>query len=274
MQPSSRSLRLRWWREPLVHFGTAGALIFLAQAATGSDARDIPLTQAIQQEVRQELAARLGRLPTPQEQAQALARWKLEEALYREGLARGLDRDDPLVRSRVVQKLRTIQAGLLLPEPPTERDLRAWLTEHSTLYTTPVRYDFEQVFFAKQTVNAQARARAIAATLEDGSPAPGVGDEPPEGRAVLGRTLQDLTQSFGASFARSLASLSPGRWELLESDRGYHLVRLERVEGGVPSFDELRPRLHNDVLLARREALRRQAEQQTLARYRFVESAR
>ncbi|HYO97291.1 MAG TPA: hypothetical protein VER33_22425, partial [Polyangiaceae bacterium] len=64
------------------------------------------------------------------------------------------------------------------------------------------------------------------------------------------------------------------RWELLESDRGYHLVRLERVEGGVPSFDELRPRLHNDVLLARREALRRQAEQQTLARYRFVESAR
>ena len=266
-------MRLRWWREPLVHFLGAGALIFVAQAAVGSDARDIPLTHAIRNEVRQELAARLGRPPTPQEQEQGVARWKLEEALYREGLARGLERDDPLVRSRVVQKLRTIQAGLLLPEPPAERDLRAWLAEHSALYTTPVRFDFEQVFLARQGADAEARARTMRVALENGSPAFGMGDEPPEGRSVLGRTLQHLTHVFGAEFARSLASLSPGRWELLPSQQGYHLVRLERVEGGVPSFDELRPRLERDVLLARREALRRHAEQQTLERYRFIESA-
>jgi hydrogenase/urease accessory protein HupE len=66
--------------------------------------------------------------------------------LYREGLALGLDRDDPVVRNRVRQKADLLSADALAAEP-TDADLQAYLEIHQREFDIPGRVSFEQVYF-------------------------------------------------------------------------------------------------------------------------------
>ena len=113
----------RWWRrlltEPLLHFLALAALIFALDAALREPEADratlrVPL--GVQDEVRQLLRAASGREPEPAELQPLLDRWVRQEALYREGVALGLDRGDRMIRERVAEKaLRLTEAGLGLP---------------------------------------------------------------------------------------------------------------------------------------------------------------
>src|SRR5262245_17046022 len=95
----------RFYREPLLHFLLLGALIFVAHRGlqrlkTGDNV--IVVTPALRADLGRELSAELGRAPQPAELESALETWKAEEILFREGLRLGLDKDDLLVRRRVV----------------------------------------------------------------------------------------------------------------------------------------------------------------------------
>ena len=56
-----------------------------------------------------------------------------EEVLYREGLALGLDRDNPIIRRRVAQKLEFVTEGPDAVEPDDEQ-LQAYLDSHRELF--------------------------------------------------------------------------------------------------------------------------------------------
>jgi hypothetical protein len=58
--------------------------------------------------------------PTPVEVAATLRVELDEERLYREALALGLDRDDPIVRRRLIQKLRFVHEDLGEPGEPDD----------------------------------------------------------------------------------------------------------------------------------------------------------
>ncbi len=50
-----------------------------------------------------------------------------DEVLYREALAMGLDRDDIIVKRRLVQKLGFLTEDVATQRPPTERELEQYL---------------------------------------------------------------------------------------------------------------------------------------------------
>ena len=58
------------------------------------------------------------RPPTETELKSLVDKWVREEILYREGLALGLDRDDPLLRQRIAQKMK-FMADEIDPPAPT-----------------------------------------------------------------------------------------------------------------------------------------------------------
>src|SRR4051812_42067591 len=128
---SSSRRRLLWLlREPLVHFFFIGALLFGAQHWLLGDSRAITVTPGLRAELRRRFQDLNGRTPNPAELAQSLAQWERDEALFREALREHLERDDPAVRSALIDKMHA-RAALEVPKrEPTTAELDAWLAAH------------------------------------------------------------------------------------------------------------------------------------------------
>src|SRR4030095_5155173 len=103
------NLMQRALREPLIHFLGAGALLFVFHAFVSEShapaAGRIVVSAAQVENLRAVFQKTWQRSPSPEEQQGLIDGYVREEVLYREGLALGLDRDDPLIRRRVRQKV-------------------------------------------------------------------------------------------------------------------------------------------------------------------------
>jgi hypothetical protein len=112
-----------------VHFLSIGALLFLgerwdprqrpASSIPAEPAADAPIviSAARVAALRDELRQQTGGAPTPAEEATLLRGTIDEELLYREALARGLDRDDRSVRYRLLEKIRFLRPEEAGTEP-------------------------------------------------------------------------------------------------------------------------------------------------------------
>ncbi len=266
----------RFYREPLLHFLLLGALIFVVHRGlqrlepTGSV---IVITPALRADLERELGAELGRPPKPAELSAALDTWKAEEILFREGVRLGLDKDDPLVRRRVVSKVLELERELSFGREPTDAELDAWLAQYASRYSEPTRYDFDQVFVSGPAKEALPRANRIAAELERGAPSAGQGDPFHAGSRFEAATLASLRQIFGERFADRVAALELERWRVVESVHGLHVVKLTQVSPGrAPERERLRARLVRDWKLAQDEIVTRLAREKYGDRYVFKDA--
>src|SRR5262245_33902180 len=102
-------------REPLVHFLLLGGLLFalyllvdrgrgLAGAASPAPSA-IEVTEGEVARLEDSFAQAASRAPSAAELDQLVRAFVREEALYREARALGLDRGDPVVRRRLVDKM-------------------------------------------------------------------------------------------------------------------------------------------------------------------------
>ena len=100
------------------------------------------------------------REPSPQELADLVQGVISEELLFREGLALGLDRDDRVVRRRVIEKM----TALARPTAPDSDPPRDELARHYQLYqhrfAQPAAVSFEQLSF--DPGDAATRRRPLA----------------------------------------------------------------------------------------------------------------
>jgi hypothetical protein len=233
-------------REPVVHFLALGAVLFAIDAwrAPGELAppreppapapppaaapleRRIAIDARVRAAVADHAARRLGHPPTAAERDAALEQWIDDEIMAREGTARGLDRDDPVIRDRIASQMRyVLEQGTVVPEP-SEAELAAWFEAHRDAWSSPERVDFTHVFVAGTD---PARVDPLAAALAGGAPPETLGDTFSGGRHYRGRTLPALTEQFGAEFVAGLDRQPIGAWQRRRSRHGWHLVRLDRV---------------------------------------------
>jgi hypothetical protein len=233
-------------REPLLHFVVVGALLFAVDRwRSGGDETTRPAAPAqperraivVDGELRRWIEdglrrARGGQTPDAAELEAAVSRWIDEEVLYREGLARGLDRDDPAVRKRIADKMAFILEQEIVVPPASDGELRAWFERERDRFARPERVDFTHVFVAGSGAEAEARARQLLARLEAGADPELLGDRFSGGQRYRGRKPEDLAGSFGPEFARGLDRQPVGAWQLRRSRHGLHLVRLDRLEAG------------------------------------------
>jgi hypothetical protein len=179
-----------------------------------------------------------------------------EEVLYREALALGLDRDDLVVRRRLVQKMEM----LALRDGPgvSEPDLMDHYLAHRADYALPESVSFRHVFFSAAARGADAHAAAGAALgdLRDcgADGVSGLGDPPPVPPEVSDWTRPMVEARFGEGFAVSVFEADPGGWRgPVASAYGYHLVLVtRRAPARVPDFAEVAGRIATDLDAARR----------------------
>lgn len=175
----------------------------------------------------------------------------------------GLDRDDPIVKQRLVQKLLLLVEDLGgASRDPSESELRAYFDADRARYAKPGNHRFVHVF---------ARTREAlppAAALEGATEPPNAGEAFPYPRLVSSspRAIRDL---FGPDMAAAVASLGEGAIsEPIRSSFGFHRVRVLAHERGAPAtFEEARGEVLLDFLLARRERVVGAYLKETIARY-------
>jgi len=214
------------------------------------------VTAAKRRWLDEHLAKQWRRPPTAAESDRSLADYVREEILYREALALGLDRDDLVVRRRLVQKMEM----LALRDRPeiSESDLMDHYLAHRADYSLPESVSFRHVFFSTAARGAGARATAEAALgdvrgggTRDGS---GLGDPPPVPAEVSDWTRPMVEGRFGTEFAAAVFETGLGGWSgPVASAYGYHLVLvISRSPGRVPDFAEVAARIATDLDAARR----------------------
>jgi hypothetical protein len=198
----------------------------------------------------------------------------LDEALYREGLALGLDRDDSVIRRRVRQKLEFVVDDVVGQVEPGTAELEAWLTEHDARYAQPARTSFRQVYLdpARRGEEVRADAERLLAELSAGTHGADV-------RALGDRTLiehahaqvssADVARDFGQAFADALADLPEDAWSgPVSSAYGLHLVHVDaRAPGRAPLLAEVRAEVERDWLYAEGRRASQRFHEQVLARY-------
>jgi len=254
------------WKEPSIHFLALGALLLVGwEALAGEPASNrIEVPAQTLASLARRFEGERGRPPDAGERRALVADWVDEEVLYREALALGLDRTDPIVRRRLIQKMRFVLEGIGEAEvdgaepSAREADLRAYFEAHREDYRSPGRLDFTQVFFSPEADGPPRRAGITEAleALRSGTANPGeLGDPFPHGLRFQGASPERVTRIFGRSFAETLPTLPRGEWVPLSSGLGEHLVRLKRVTpGSVPPLASVRGQVEADFREARREA--------------------
>jgi hypothetical protein len=121
-------------RYPLVHFAVIGVALYAAFAIFGSR-RDpssyrIVVTEGQLDALIAGFERSWRRPPTPAELRVAVDEQVREEVLVREAIARGLDREDVVIRRRLRQKLEFLTTETQQVAEPTDADLEAWVARH------------------------------------------------------------------------------------------------------------------------------------------------
>ncbi len=154
-------------KDPLLHFLTVGAAIFAVSYWLNPPETDtvgqITVSAADVAKMRNTIALVQGR-PATDEEVNALIEVRIrEEVMVREALAAGLDRDDTVVRNRLIEKMRFLTENVAEPPPPTDAELEAYFAAQADRFRIPALVTFEQVFFATERRGERTRADAAAA---------------------------------------------------------------------------------------------------------------
>lgn len=218
-------------REPIVHFVALGVLLFAANAlfSAKKEPRGAPKQQAVVSTA----------IKVPKElSADDQKRWIDEEVLYREGLARGLEKDDPKIKQRVAGNMQRVLEGQIVLPKATDAELRAFFAANEARWAKSELYDFTNVFVADSDEN---RASQLLAQLSGGADPNGLGDTFSGGRRYRKRALGDLSEAFGAQFVAGMDAQKPGTWAIRRSRHGLHVIRVDaKSPAEAASFDAMR----------------------------------
>ena len=247
-------------REPLLHFLIAGAGVFLLYGilsgpGDGSD-KEINVSVGRVEHLVSIFLKTRQRLPTPEELAGLVDNYIVEELLYREAVAIGLDRDDTIVRRRMRQKMDFLLDDLATTEP-TGEELQQFLDNQAERFRRDARFSFDHFYIADGDA-------AMAGPVLDQLRAGKLSKEVVAVRSgLLPDRIDDSSETqvsalLGSTFTQQLMQLEPGDWAgPIESPYGVHLVRIDRkVESVVPPLAVIRKDVRREWLVDRRKRSR------------------
>ncbi|MBW2543677.1 MAG: peptidyl-prolyl cis-trans isomerase [Deltaproteobacteria bacterium] len=263
---------IKFLKEPLLHFLVAGLALFVLFEFIASDEadydariidvnRDALLTfiqfrsQAFEPRVA---AARLDSL-TDAEFERLVADYVREEALHREALALGVDKNDYIIKRRMIQSIEFITNGFVTANVEvSDSDVAEYFDDHRDDYFIEPFVTFTHVFFGvgeRSEDAALAMAQAKRAELNRVgaifSDATRHGERFPYFVNYVERDPGFVVSHFGQSMADALFDLAPSDTEWqgpFISPYGAHVVLLTRnVAGRHPELDEVLAEVRQDA---------------------------
>jgi hypothetical protein len=265
----------------LLGFAVLTALVILLAKGPPVDRQDmarITFTTADVAQVSATFERTWNRPPTAIELQRAFEQYVRSEVLYREALARGLDRNDPVVRMSLVRKITMLGTAQAQASEPTDEELKAYFELRAERYRIPASFSLMQVYLNpdKRPDRAEKDAEQLLVMLRDRNPGPdelaSLGDTLMLPSAATDVSEDELARTFGEKFRDALLSLPVGPWQgPVESGFGLHLVKITRREDSrIPEWVEVRDRIAADLLYEGRKAAEDQFYAEVLPRYQVV----
>ena len=259
-------------KDPLVHFLALGAALFLLFKLVASDDtaydskvinvdRDALLT-FVQYRTRafepQAAAAQLDGM-SDEELERLISDYVREEALHREAKALGVDKNDYVIKRRMIQSIEFITDGFVnaAVEVADEDVAGHYEANREDYYVSPF-VTFTHVFVDGERRRREAAYALATDTLEElngnqvpFSDAPRYGDRFPFFVNYVERDPQFVASHFGPAMAQQVFALeaSDTTWHgPFESEFGLHLVMLTRkAEGRYPELTEIEDIVRTDA---------------------------
>ncbi|NNF47237.1 MAG: peptidyl-prolyl cis-trans isomerase [Desulfofustis sp.] len=253
--------------EPLVHFLLIGALLFLGFSVFRASDESMDTTIVVTDNDIKVLKAdfeRTWQRPPREAELEGLLEEKIrEEIAYREGLALGLDRDDPYIRRRLRMKLELLLEDISAQASPGDEELQKFLEENREKFRQEPRYSLYQVYLnpSQRKETLQKDAEELLQRLKKGGDEvdPGqIGDSIMLPRAFPLSPATVINRQFGSDFTTQLSDLETGTWQgPIRSGYGIHLVLInQRIEGRDPDLAEIRPMVEREYELIMRKELK------------------
>jgi parvulin-like peptidyl-prolyl isomerase len=256
---------MKFLRLPLVQFVLVGIgiyLIYAFVARQNEEQDDTTIVVSAQQVALMEAnwQKRWMRAPTPEELDGQIKQTVQESMLYREAVAMGLDKNDPVIRRQLAMKLERLVQELVSGVEPTEEELKAYFETHKADYLDPERITLTQIFFdpdkrgdatLTDAETLKLKLQSMSNPAEDGKD---LGDSFMLQSYFPGRTQMEIAKVLGGGFAESVFKLSEGEWHgPVLSGYGAHLVYLHgRLKAQPPEFDPIRDRVLVDYMTQKR----------------------
>lgn len=261
-----------WLREPLVHFLVAGLGLFvLFELVSGDpddfDSRVIDVNRATlltfvqfrMKSFEPSVAAETLDSLSSEEFERLVDDYIREEALHREALALGLDKNDYIIKRRMIQSIEFITDGFISASVEVSDDeLQQFFETNRDDYFIPAYITFTHVFFStknRQSETAKQMAQEKLAELQLGrvpfSAAPQHGERFPYFVNYVERGYGFVSSHFGSGMADAVFSLEADEeaWHgPFESDHGFHLVKVTRnVKGRHPEQADVLAQVRADA---------------------------
>ena len=266
-------------REPFLHFLLLGILVFvvdatLRQRSAEAGGGEIVVTQGRIESLAALFARTWQRPATAAELRGLIDEYVLEEALFREGVALGVDQGDTVIRRRVRQKMDLFVDDLVDSGEIPEAALEAWLAEHPESYAQPARFTFRQVYLnpdrrgealSTDAERMLAELRSTGGTLDSRE----LGDRSLLEHAYADYRTDIVASSFGQAFADDLTRLPTGEWSgPVESAFGLHLVFVDATTPGrLLALGEVRDEVERDWSHAQRQEASNLFYEEVMLRY-------
>ncbi len=267
----------RLLKDPLAHFLLLGLGLFVLFELVAGDESDYDskvidvdresLLTFVQYRSRafepKAAAARLDGL-SDEELDRLIGDYVREEALHREALALGMDKNDYIIKRRLIQSIEFITDDFATTAVEvTTADIQAYFEANREDYYIEPYVTFTHVFFDGERHSRGESLALVTAKLANlntqrvpFSDAPRHGDHFPFFVNYVERGPQFVASHFGAPMAEGIFALAPNdaTWRgPFESQYGAHLVLLVRkAEGRYPELAEVEASVRDSV---KREAI-------------------
>jgi len=270
-------------KEPLLHFLVLAVGLFVLHSAVSHegdavDSRRIVVDQEklltfIQYRTKVfEPKAAAARLDSLSDEAlkRVVDDYVREEALHREALALGLERDDYVIKRRLIQKMDFVTQGFgdALINPGDE-EIQQYYEKHKQEYYVQPTITFTHIFFdtarhgqEKANQLAKEKLKHLTAQQVMFAEAAKHGERFLYGMNYVERSEQYVRSHFGGGMTVALFQLSSNekQWHgPYQSRWGAHLVMVSgKQDGRYPDLTEVRQRVEKEL---RREQVREMANQ-------------
>ena len=265
-------------KEPLLHFLCIGALVFILFSVVNQEENPVGgsrvvITTADIARLSNAWSKKMKRPPTRVELQGLIEAHIKEEVYYREALALGLDKNDTILRRRLMQKMEFLTNDLADLNQPDETDLSRYFSENQDKYKLPARISFVHIYFSidKRGANAVEDSKRLLSMLDERS-APGRGDRFIMGNDFVRETLSGVTRIFGSSFTKQLFTLETNTWQgPVRSTYGFHLVWInEKIAPRIPELATVVDKVSMDWMFEQRQKANKEVYERFKERYEIV----
>jgi hypothetical protein len=209
----------KYLQEPLLHFLVLGGLIFLFYAYVNDgftqEEKKIVIPQAKIDQLTYIWQKKHMSKPTKKELQELIDTEVYSEIMSREALKLGLDKEDGIIRRRLVQKMTFVSANLSTLLKPSKVQLKEYLLEH------------QQEFMSEKYISFTLKNKVILEKINKNM------------------NEWDVSRNYGRDFSAKLFSLPMGVWnkDIVTVYGKVDVLVTDKKESKSLPFNELKNRL-------------------------------